>query len=427
MKTFYPDIEETIHEKTLENGLKLVIIPKKGFAKTEVELAVSFGSLDVLCESADDQNHIQWPLGIAHFIEHLLFESEDSNSTEAFARVGASVNAYTSYDKTNYYFSTTNDSKSAIALLLIMVFEPHFTEKNVIKEAKIINQEIKMYEDDFQQQIYNDLMNHLYLNHPIRYDIAGTVESVNQTDFDTLVRAYQHYYHPANMMMVIIGDVEVESLILTIESELKNYVIKPWKLKSRLINQDQKNHHSFKKTITKDISMPMVITGLKVQVQNNESPLKIALDEIKLSFLLSGVYGKSGKYYHQLMKKHLINDSFEFFSNLESTYGHIVLFTETKKNNQTEMVLKDQIKSLIDNPPDQKLFELSKRKMIGEFLVLCNSISQLGNYAMDYFIKGINPFEFYHALCKMTYDEMQLIRNRLIIDTLVTIEYIPAR
>jgi predicted Zn-dependent peptidase len=91
------------------------------------------------------------------------------------------------------------------------------------------------------------------------------------------------------------------------------------------------------------------------------------------------------------------------------------------------MVLKDQIKSLIDNPPDQKLFELSKRKMIGEFLVLCNSISQLGNYAMDYFIKGINPFEFYHALCKMTYDEMQLIRNRLIIDTLVTIEYIPAR
>jgi len=424
IKTYYPDIHETQCEATLENGLKILIIPKPGFAKTEVELAVKFGSLDEMAITSDFEEPIRFPQGIAHFIEHLLFESEEANPTAAFARIGAAVNAYTSYDKTNYYFSMTNHCEEGIRLLLQMVMKPRFTAKSVAKEAKIIAQEITMYEDDLDQMIYNDLIKTLYSYHPVRNDIAGSIEGVASTDMETLRKAYDLYYHPTNMYLIIVGDVDCEQLIELIDQETKKYPVRPSKLIKRLLPTESEPDQSQVVNKLKDVSLPMLMVGLRFGHQQGRSTFDDALDEVKLAFLLTGVFGKGAKPYQALSKKKLINDSFEFMANYESTYGHLILYTETKKPDATAQAILHELQSLVSLLPDRLQFHLAKRKLIGEYLEVFNNVSSLANFVMEYFTKGINIFEFYRELGQIQYSDLPVVQKLIQLSALTTVCYL---
>jgi len=424
IKTYYPDIHETQCEATLENGLKILIIPKPGFAKTEVELAVKFGSLEEMAITSDFEEPIRFPQGIAHFIEHLLFESEEANPTAAFARIGAAVNAYTSYDKTNYYFSMTNHCEEGIRLLLQMVMKPRFTAKSVAKEAKIIAQEITMYEDDLDQMIYNDMIKTLYSYHPVRNDIAGSIEGVASTDMETLRKAYDLYYHPTNMYLIIVGDVDCEQLIELIDQETKKYPVRPSKLIKRLLPTEPEPDQSQVVNKLKDVSLPMLMVGLRFGHQQGRSTFDDALDEVKLAFLLTGVFGKGAKPYQALSKKKLINDSFEFMANYESTYGHLILYTETKKPDATAQAILHELQSLVSLLPDRLQFHLAKRKLIGEYLEVFNNVSSLANFVMEYFTKGINIFEFYRELGQIQYSDLPVVQQLIQLSALTTVCYL---
>ena len=425
MKKYYSSVDEILYEHQYSNGLKLAIIPKPGFAKTEVNLAVKVGSLDQKVFVRNQINPIEFPEGIAHFIEHLLFESDDTNPTSVFARIGASVNAYTTYDRTNYYFSTTNGAEEGIKLLIDMVFSPKFTKKSVEKESRIICQEISMYDDDYEQKIYMDFLKRMYLSHPITHDIAGTIDSVSATLFETILQAYQLFYHPSNMVMVIVGDVDAMQLINVIQQAFDHYPVQPFQIDKRNLVEDELVVQPVPLITKQEVSVPMLMMGLRLRLNPTASPLEQTLNDVKLSFLLSGVFGKGAKPFHQLMKKHLINDSFDYFESFDSTYGHIIVFTETKHIEEASVALSQLFKNMVLLEPDKQQFALGKRKIIGEYLSIFNNISHLANSFLDYYIKGINMIEFYQSLESLTYQDILDIRNTIMLDTTITLAYIP--
>ena len=424
-KYVYPSVDETMYEHVFENGLKIAILPKPGFSKTEVNLAVKFGSLHESVLLKDSIDPITFPAGVAHFIEHLLFESDESNPTAAFARIGASVNAYTTYDRTNYYFSTTNEPSSGIKLLINMVLKTKFTKKSVEKESMIITQEITMYEDDYEQLIYNDFMQKMYRNHPITRDIAGTVKSVSETTYETLNQVYQLFYHPSNMVMVIVGDVDVEALIHLIETELKQFPKRPSLIEKQLLKEDEFIRNQSPEFKHKELSIPMLMMGVRLKLDALSTMQEQLLDDVKLSFLLTGIFGKGAKPYHDLMKKRLINDSFDYFESFEKTYGHIILFTETKKVETTRLALTEVFNNIMVEKPDLLQFSLSKRKIIGEYLQIFNNISHLGNSFLEYYLKDVNMFEFYQSLESISYEDVLSIRDKIDLSTLMTLVYLP--
>jgi len=306
-----------------------------------------------------------------------------------------------------------------------LVLQARFTEKSVQKEAKIITQEITMYEDDYEQMIYNDFLKKMYHNHPITRDIAGTVKSVTDTTYATLKMVYNLFYHPSNMVMVIVGDVGAESIISLIEKELEQYPRRPSLIEKQLLVEEDLQANNFLEIKKKEVSVPMLMMGLRLKLDQNSSKLDQILDDVKLSFLLSGVFGKGAKPYNELMKKHLINDSFDFFESIEPTYGHIIIFTETKKVEHTRLALYQVMTDLVNEEPDKNQFHLAKRKIIGEYLQIFNNISQLANSFLEYYIKDINMFTLYESLELLSYQDIQSIRAKIDLSTLMTLLYMP--
>lgn len=209
-KTYYRSIDESLYEYQLDNGLNLFIIPKKGFQKSYVTLTAKYGSIhnDFYLEG----QLIHMPKGIAHFLEHKMFEKEDGDMFNEFSRNGSSANAFTSYDRTSYLFTTVESIKENIKLLMDMLDTPYFTPESVRKEVGIIAEEIKMYQDQPNYKLYYQTLNAMYHQHPVKYDIAGTIESISEITDTTLYQCYETFYHPENMVMFIVGDVEPEEM-----------------------------------------------------------------------------------------------------------------------------------------------------------------------------------------------------------------------
>lgn len=207
----FPKIGESYYEERLENGLKVRVIPKRGFAKKYAFLAVDFGAIDT---------HFSWkgreitvPDGIAHYLEHKMFDLPEGNATDVFARYGGSPNAFTSYDMTAYYVACTDCIEENLQTLLRMVMTPYFTEESVEKERGIIAQEIKMYEDSANSRVGEELFSGLFAHHPVRVPIAGSVESIGHITAQLLYDCYEAFYRPANMMLCVAGDVDEEKVL----------------------------------------------------------------------------------------------------------------------------------------------------------------------------------------------------------------------
>lgn len=212
----YPSIGESLYETRLPNGLRVRIIPKKDFSAKQVFLAVDFGSIDT--QFILDGKEYKVADGIAHYLEHKMFDLPDEDANARFAELGASVNAFTSYSMTAYHFSCTDNFEEALALLIRMVTTPYFTHESVEKERGIIEQEILMYEDSAESRVYEDLFRIMFPNHPVRTPIAGTVESIGEITAQMLYDCHKAFYHPANMVLCVEGDVSPEQVLSIAEA-----------------------------------------------------------------------------------------------------------------------------------------------------------------------------------------------------------------
>ena len=214
MKQHYYDvIDETVYEHELQNGLRLFVIPKPGFQKTFVTYTTQFGSLDSRFKPIGKKDFVTVPDGVAHFLEHKLFEKEEEDLFTAFAEENAQANAFTSFDRTSYLFSATDHLENNIKRLLTMVETPYFTKETVDKEKGIIAEEIKMYQEQPGYKLMFNTLRAMYEKHPIRVDIAGSVESIYDITKDDLYLCYETFYHPSNMVLFVVGDVEPQYIV----------------------------------------------------------------------------------------------------------------------------------------------------------------------------------------------------------------------
>ena len=209
-KKYYQTINETLYHENMANGLNVYLLKKEGFSKTYGLFATNFGSVDTSFVPLNEAEMMKVPDGVAHFLEHKMFEMEDGDASDKFSLLGASTNAFTSSSRTAYLFSTGSNEMQCTELLLDFVQDLYLTEENVEKEKGIIGQEIKMYDDDPDWQNYFGAIQNLYHKHPFAIDIAGTVESVNATTKEQLETCYRTFYHQSNMVLFVCGQFNPE-------------------------------------------------------------------------------------------------------------------------------------------------------------------------------------------------------------------------
>ena len=212
-KIYYQTLKETLFHEKLENGLEVYLLPKVGFEKTYGLFSTNFGSIDTTFVPLGQKEMVKVEDGIAHFLEHKMFDMKDGDAADKFAKLGASSNAFTSSSRTAYFFSTTTNENACVELLLDFVQSLDITDESVEKEKGIICQEIKMYDDDPDWRVYFGAIANLYHNHPVRIDIAGTCDTVNNTYKDMLELCYHTFYHPHNMMLFVVGNIQPEELV----------------------------------------------------------------------------------------------------------------------------------------------------------------------------------------------------------------------
>ena len=299
----YAALGESLYEATLPNGLRVRLVPKKDFATKLAFLAIDFGAIDTAFTL--DGVEYRVPDGIAHYLEHKMFDLPDEDASAKFAEWGASANAFTSYAMTAYHFSCTDHFEDSLALLLRMVTTPYFTEETVEKERGIIAQEILMYEDSPESRVYEDLFRVMFPEHPISVPIAGTVESISQITADMLYTCHRAFYHPSNMVLCVAGDVEWEALLALAEA---NTPAESSPLPLRDYGRICPSAQPLETRCTMPVSMPTFCLGFSCPPPaEGESPMHREIVGELVSEILAG---ESSPLYTRLYGEGLIDSDF---------------------------------------------------------------------------------------------------------------------
>lgn len=402
MKREYKEfIDEEIFCEEI-NGLKTYIVPKKNYNQAFALISVKYGSNDIVFSYGNENFH-EYPLGIAHFLEHKLFEQKEGNLFEKFANLGASPNAYTNFKNTTYYFTCTENFYENLELLIKFVFNPYFTEENVEKEKGIIEQEIKMYEDNPAFKVYFNTMLAMYKNHPVRNDIAGTVESIHKITPELLYECYNTFYKPENMVMVIVGDIEPERVI-SIGNKIVPFNNEGIKFERYIFNGEEGvKERTIKSNL--GLSIPNFVIGFKHDATDNKNKMINKIVEFDIiTFLL---FGRSSKLYEDLYEKGLINNSFSSEYAMETDYSHFIIHGESKNPEKVQEILLNALKKVGMNKISDIEFNRIKKVLIGIFLYKFNNVESLGNTLNEYLLKNIDFYNYYDILKEITIENVE--------------------
>lgn len=388
-------IDEKIYE-TVVNGLKVYYIPKKGFTKSYAILTSDFGSKDVEFSIDGGKNFRKYPEGIAHFLEHKVFEMPgDLNVFNKFTEQGASVNAFTNNHQTSYYFSTTDQFMENLSLLLEMVFTPHLTEENVEKEKGIIAEEIKMYDDHPGFRGYIEALKSMYFTHPVREDIAGTVESIYKLTSQDLIDCYNAFYHPENMILVLVGDIPMEEVISLIENKVKT--VGKLDLVKKIYEEPPVVNKASSK-LDMGLQVPNYIYGVKVPPVSND----ILKESLVGTLMMKLVFGATSAFYEDMLKKGVINDSFSSEFNLGADHGEIFLGGESKEPQKVLDTIEEYIDKVLSDENffdhQQDAVERIKKAMIGSFVNVFNSVDRIGVTMTGMLLHGEDLFSYADTL-----------------------------
>ncbi len=407
-KKYYELLGESVCEYTLKNGLRVHLIPKRGFKKYFASYTTKYGSINTKVNI--DGKEITYPDGIAHFLEHKLFEGQNGDATLEFAKYGANVNAYTSFGVTSYHFNTTENFKECTKLLIDFVCEPYFTDESVAKEQGIIGQEIEMYNDNPDWQLYFRTLKNLYHEHPIKVDIAGTVDSIAKTTKEMLYECYNAFYHPSNMHLVLVGDFEVDDMIEFIDETYED------KTFDNSINATTKPFFDKEGVYLQHDEAKMNVVNPKVMVAiKDKNPARTGEELIKHTYaakiLLTLVLGRSSKNRNELLEKKLIDDSFDIENVFDYSYGHILLAGDTEYPQELVDKLTNIIKSVNSIDINKDDFIRIKNKFIGKYITSMNSIEFIGSTFTRMIFNDISLFDALDVLKDLTIDDVLNVRD----------------
>ena len=388
---------EVVIQTVLDNGLHISVIEKPDFTRSYVTATMNYGSFHLA--KADGG---VFPAGIAHFLEHNMFMATDGDYASKFQALGASVNAYTTFDKTTYLFRSIENVEQATLLLLDMVQALEIDEANVSKEIGIIREEIDMYEDIPDSVIFWQTMQHLFPNHALGVDIAGSIESIQQITLELLQECHAMYYQPSNTYLVIAGPVDAVTMIEAITK-----------------HQEAKTlphiHIPSQPTYDVRIETPYhVISHLEAQDKlliGYKQPVTWITDVIRqklaMNLYLESKFGQSSAFYERNIDAGVINDSFSAFAMIDEQYAMVMMGGDTKNPER----LVDEIQAVLAEDVDTLEVERIKRRVLGTFLRSLHSLESMAHEIASYQIIGSDVFHAVDMLKTLSIDEISLMRD----------------
>jgi predicted Zn-dependent peptidase len=403
---YYQQIDEYVYKETLDNGLDVFIIPKRGFQKTFVTYTTQFGSLDSKFKPHNQDSYITVPDGVAHFLEHKLFENEEDDLFTAFAEDNAQVNAFTSFDRTSYLFSATDQVETNIKRLLTMVETPYFTKETVDKEKGIIAEEIKMYQEQPGYKIMFNTLRAMYDTHPIKVDIAGSVDSIYEITKDDLYLCYETFYHPSNMVLFVVGDVDPEQIlnIVTKHEDKRDKVAQPEIQRDPLIEKEEVNQQFVSEKMK--LQSPRLMLGFKNKPLVNASADQYVRKDLEMTLFFELVFGEETDFYQSLLNSELIDDTFGYQFILEPTYSFSIISSATQKPDELKQLLLAELEKSQGKLTDNEAFELLKKQFIGEFISGLNSPEYIANQYTKLHFEGVSLFDMLEIVENITLESV---------------------
>ena len=391
MQTIYNSkVKETLYKEKLKNGLTVMIIPKKGIQKKYIIWGTHYGSNDNKFIVPGEENVTEVPKGVAHFLEHKMFEQENGvNSLDKLTSIGVNANAYTTNDHTAYLYECTDNFYEALDEFMDYVQHPYFTDQNVEKEKGIIGQEIQMYDDYPEWRVYLNALEAMYHTNPVKLDITGTIETISHIDKDILYKCYNTFYNPSNMCLVVSGDFEPKKLIEEIKNRLienkQNGEIK------RIFEQEEESIVKEKIEQEFDVSKPLFTIGIKCKPAEQSQKVRT---HIAIEIILNILFGESSSLYKELYQDgnmfSVPSLSYEF----DESYAHILISENANNPDEVYKKLKEKINEYKQNGINSQDFERIKKMLYGNYMKEFNDVTNIARMFLADFMKGINSFDY---------------------------------
>lgn len=397
-------IDETVYTETLENGMKIIVVPKKNTNKKYIIWATKFGSIDNNFIEPKTGKEIKVPDGVAHYLEHKMFENENGvDSLYTMMALGLEANAYTTNDHTAYLFAGTDNFYEGLDELMSYVQKPYFTDQNVEKERGIIGQEIGRYDDEPSWKLYVNTMDCLYKNNAVKLDIAGTVESISKITKEVLYSCYNTFYHPSNMIMCISGDFEPEKII----EEVKKRLLPREKMEEikRIYPEEPKGINMKEKEVNMGNSMPAFMIGYKDEL--DEDKVKV---DLASQIIFNSLLGKASKLFQELYTEGLLISQLDMSYEFSKTYAHALIGGESK---DPRKVYERILEVLKNEEVSKEDFERSKKKVYGSLVSEYNDVEDIGRMYLSDAIKGINSMEYIDKIEEINIDYVNEILKKL--------------
>ncbi|HJB74477.1 MAG TPA: insulinase family protein [Candidatus Eubacterium faecale] len=381
------ELRERLYEIDHSSGLKIFVMPKANYKSTYAVFGTKYGSIDTCFKRSDQKEYTRVPEGIAHFLEHKLFESEELDAFTRYAETGASANAFTSFDKTCYLFQCSDRFADSLKILLDFVTHPYFTKETVEKEQGIIGQEITMYYDVPGWMSTFNLLRCLYKNHPVRIDIAGTVESISQITDKLLYDCYHTFYNLNNMALAVVGNVTPEEVIKVCDEMLKKSedvtIERVFDEEPRDIVKSYEEYHIA-------VSIPVFSFGYK---EACKTPQRTVQETVEMEILLEILAGETSNLYSSLFEKGLINSTFskEYFTG--NGYEAVIFEGESTDAKAVAQAIKEEVARLRKEGISDQAFESARRSLYGREIMSYNVTDDVANAVIGCYFAGYSIFD----------------------------------
>lgn len=385
-----------------KSGLKVYVFPKQ-LTSSYALFTTKYGSIDNKFKLEGDEDFTCVPDGIAHFLEHKMFECENGEDAfELFAKTGASANAYTSNARTAYLFSTTDNFYESLEYLLDFVTHPYFTEQTVQKEQGIIGQELRMYDDHPGSRLERGLLEALYKHNKVRIDVGGTIESIAKITAEVLYKCYYTFYNLRNMVLAVCGDIDVNEVEKICDKMLKE-APKQTIIRDYECENEPKEVYKKRSTCSLAVSKPILSIGVK-DSNIPSDPSERAKKFYAIQILNEMLYSRTAELYNTLYDKKLISHLLDSYFEQDEFYSFNVVSTESSNPEAVYEHFVDFIEKTKKNGLDKESFELAKRTIYALYIKSFDSTEEIAENIITNYLEGTDIFDIPEIISSITYD-----------------------
>lgn len=416
-------LREKYYKYTHECGLDIYVFPKK-LSSTYALLGTHYGSIDNSFSLEGDEKTVSVPDGIAHFLEHKLFANEDgSDSFEHFSAIGADANAYTTFNKTAYLFSCTENFEAALSELIDFVTHPYFTDESVKKEQGIIAQEIKMYDDSPTEACYYGMLESLYEHHIIRRNICGSVESIEKITPELLYECYRVFYNPSNMALIVCGDVTPDEVIRIADEHLARECPKIKIIRATENSSESASVFKARSEKRMKVSKPIFNIGIK-DTDIPASPVERQKKDAAMSILNEILFSRAGKLYSELFESAMISPEMSYCYTINESFAFNSIAGEADDPDAVLAKIREHIKKTAAKGLSISDFERGKRVMYAEFVKEFDSTEGIANNLFSFVFDGAEILGYADIINSISFDDVSALFEKVFKDEFFTISVV---